>query len=128
MDDHDGKHVEVRLAVPWRPDMGPVRVEVVHRCEKWGCPQRLIDWTEQATYPEEVLRKVLVPRGMMSGEKVPLSSPTTAWLVDLYGEVPPTATHVVLPVAALEMVRDEKAKYLLKSLRANGVLPQDGGA
>lgn len=62
---HDARHVAVRLEVPWRPEHGPVRVVVVHRCDQWGCPLRLVDREEDARNPEAVLRKVLGPRGML---------------------------------------------------------------
>lgn len=64
--DHDARHVAARIEIPWtdRPSV-PVRVVVVHRCEQYGCPLRGVDREEDARNPEEVLRKVLEPRGML---------------------------------------------------------------
>lgn len=63
--DHDARHVAARLVVPWDAAL-PVRVEVVHRCETWGCPLRGEDVVEAAREPEAVLRMLLGPRGMLA--------------------------------------------------------------
>lgn len=66
--DHEAEHVSARLEVPWPGKPGNVRVQVVHRCNQYGCPKYCDEWTEEATYSEQVLRKVLEPRGMLLPE------------------------------------------------------------
>lgn len=61
---HDVRLVETRLTTPYLLK-APVRVELVYRCDTWGCPVRLMEWTEQARDPEDALRTTLTPRGMI---------------------------------------------------------------